>query len=75
MRVEVTATNVDGSASAVSAADGAGRRAAGQHVVAPGAPTGTPREASTLTAAPGTLGHPGAIFAYTWVRCAADATR
>ena len=73
VRVKVTATNVDGSADATSAA---GERVAAPPVntVAPAAPSGTPQEASTLTAVPGTWDTPGASLHYTWLRCPADAT-
>ena len=73
VRVKVTATNVDGSASATSAAT---ERVAAPPVstVAPAAPSGTPRETSTLTAVPGSWDTPGASFTYTWLRCPADAT-
>ena len=73
VRVKVTATNVDGSAGATSAAT---ERVAAPPVntVAPAAPSGTPRELSTLTAAPGTWDTPSASFTYTWLRCPADAT-
>ena len=73
VRVKVTATNVDGTASATSAAT-ARVAAPPVNTVAPAAPSGTPRETSTLTAAPGTWDTPGASFSYTWLRCAADAT-
>ena len=69
MRVVVTAINVDGRRTAVSAPTA---RVAQPPVnlAAPGVPTGTPRQASTLTAVPGTWDDPDTIFAYTWVRCA-----
>ena len=73
VRVKVTATNVDGSASATSPAT-ARIAAPPVNTVAPAAPSGTPKETSTLTAVPGTWDTPGASFTYTWLRCAADAT-
>jgi subtilisin family serine protease len=73
VRVRVTASNVDGSATATSAAT---ERVVAPPVntVAPGAPAGTAKETSTLTALPGTWNTPDAGFSYTWVRCAAAAT-
>ena len=73
VRVKVTATNADGSAGATSTAT---ERVAAPPVntVAPAAPSGTPQEAATLTAVPGTWDTPSATFNYTWLRCAADAT-
>ena len=73
VRVRVTGANVDGSASAYSAA--ADRIAAPPaNTVTPPAPSGTPRESETLTAAPGTWDTPGATISIAWVRCAADGT-
>ena len=73
VRVRVTGANVDGSASAYSAA--ADRIAAPPaNTVTPPAPSGTPRESETLTAASGTWDTPGATISIAWVRCAADGT-
>jgi hypothetical protein len=73
VRVKVTATNIDGSASATSAAT-ARVAAPPVNTVAPTAPSGMAMETSTLTAVPGTWDTPGASFSYTWMRCPADAT-
>jgi subtilisin family serine protease len=69
VRVKVTATNADGSVSATSAAS---ERIAAPPVntTLPAAPSGTPRELSTLTADPGRWDTAGASLSYTWVRCA-----
>ena len=60
VRVKVTATNVDGRRRATSAAT---ERVAAPPVntVAPAAPSGTPRELSTLTADAGTWDTPGVV--------------
>ena len=73
LRVRVTATNADGSASAVSAVTEA-VAAPPANTVAPPAPAGTARETSTLTARPGSWDTPGATFSYSWWRCPAEAT-
>ena len=68
VRVKVAATNVDGRVTATSAAT--------ERVLAPpvntglpAAPSGTPRELSTLTADPGRWDIAGVALSYTWVRC------
>ena len=73
VRVKVTATNVDGSASATSIAT-ARVAAPPVNTMAPAAPSGLAMETSTLTAVPGTWDTPGASFSYTWMRCPADAS-
>ena len=73
VRVKVTATNVDGQATATSAATEL-VAAPPVSTVAPGAPTGTARELSTLTADAGTWDTPGVTLTYVWLRCPADAT-
>ncbi len=74
VRVLVTATNLDGHASASSAATGTVAQPP-QNIVPPPAPTGTLMDTYRLTADPGTWDTPGATFAYAWLRCPADATR
>jgi len=75
MRVRVTATNADGSASAQSAQTSA--VASGASSAAPkntSVPTisGTPKVGQTLTAAPGSWSGNPTSFAYQWQRCDAD---
>ncbi len=72
VRVVVTGTNVDGSASATSAAT-ATVMAPPQNTVAPAAPTGTLMDTYTLTPNNGTWDTPSATFSYTWLRCPASA--
>jgi hypothetical protein len=73
VRVKVTATNVDGAVSATSTTT-ARVAAPPVNTVAAAAPSGTPMQTFTLTAVPGGWDTPGASFAYTWLRCAADGT-
>ncbi|HEX5617208.1 MAG TPA: hypothetical protein VFX51_02240, partial [Solirubrobacteraceae bacterium] len=73
VRVKVTATNVDGSAVATSAAT-ARVAAPPVNTATPVAPLGTAKETSTLTAVPGAWDTPSASFSYTWMRCPGDAT-
>jgi hypothetical protein len=73
LRVRVTATNVDGSGSAVSAATDA-VVAPPVNTVAPAVPSGTAAQGETLTADRGTWDASGAAYSYTWLRCAAGAT-
>ena len=73
VRVKVTATNVDGSASATSAATGTVAQPP-QNLTAPAAPSGTLMDSYTLTPDNGTWDTPGATFSYSWLRCPASAT-
>lgn len=73
VRVKVTAINADGRTS-VTSAPTARIATPPANTVVPVAPTGTTREASTLTAVPGSWDTPGATFTYTWYRCAPAAT-
>jgi hypothetical protein len=72
VRVRVTATNVDGSATATSAPS-ATVLAPPQSTRAPDAPGGTLLDTYTLTADPGGWDAPGASITYTWARCPAGA--
>ena len=73
LRVNVIATNPDGTASATSDATSA---VIGPPKIlsAPNAPSGTLQDASTLTADTGTWNTSGATFTYQWVRCPAAST-
>jgi hypothetical protein len=73
LRVRVTASNVDGSGSAVSAATGA-VVAPPVNTAAPAVPSGTAAQGETLTADRGTWDASDATYAYTWLRCGAGAT-
>ena len=73
VRVLVTASNLDGNASAPSAATGTVLEPP-QNITAPAVPTGTLMDTYRLTVDPGTWDTPGATFTYTWLRCPADAT-
>ena len=70
LRVNVIATNPDGTASATSDATSA---VIGPPKIlsAPNAPSGTLQDASTLTADTGAWNTSGATFTYQWVRCPA----
>jgi hypothetical protein len=70
LRVEVTATNVDGSATAVSAPTDVVTSASAPVNTAPPTTFGTERQGAVLTATPGTwTGSPSPTFAYQWLRC------
>ena len=73
VRVTVSATNVDGTARASSAATATVAQPP-QNTVAPAAPSGTLMDTFTLTADHGTWDTPGAAFTYAWMRCPAAAT-
>ena len=73
VRLLVTASNLDGNASAPSAATGTVLEPP-QNITPPAVPTGTLMDTYRLTAGPGTWDTPGATFTYTWLRCPADAT-
>ena len=73
LRVNVTASNPDGSVSAASDATSA-VIGPPKNLTAPAAPSGTLQDASTLTADPGTWDTPGVSFAFQWLRCPATAT-
>ncbi|MBE2315655.1 S8 family serine peptidase [Solirubrobacter sp. CPCC 204708] len=70
VRVKVTASNEDGRTTAVSAPT-ATIGAPPVNLVAPGAPSGTPRQSATLTAEPGTWDQQNVTFTYSWFRCTA----
>jgi hypothetical protein len=72
LRVIVTATNVDGSASSTSAPTQAVQRPP-VNLLAPAAPTGTLMNGSLLTPDTGTWDNPS-TYAYTWLRCPSTAT-
>jgi hypothetical protein len=73
LRVQVTATNADGSATAVSAASAIVTAPPALSGTVP-APTGTLQDASVLTAVPGTWSPAGATFTYQWLRCPSGAS-
>ncbi len=73
VRVRVTATNVDGSATATSAPSST-VIAPPQSIRTPDAPSGTLLDTYGLTADPGGWDTPGATISYSWARCPAGAT-
>ena len=73
IRVLVSATNIDGSQSAASAASPAITQPP-VNLAAPAAPTGTLLDTYALRADPGSWDTLTASFSYSWMRCPADAT-
>ena len=73
VRVRVTATNVDGSATAASLATTTIAQPPNS-TRPPAAPSGTLMDSYKLTAEPGGWDTPSATFSYSWLRCPASAT-
>jgi len=73
VRVLVTAANIDGSATATSAATATVLNPP-QSTVAPTAPSGTLMDSYTLTAVSGTWNQASLTYAYGWERCPASDT-
>ena len=73
LRVEVTASNTDGSQLAITPASAPVAQPP-LNLDAPAAPTGTLLDSYTLTAENGSWDTPGASFTYVWERCPAQAT-
>lgn len=69
MRVSVTATNADGSASAVSAPTAVVAKGNPPRNVSPPTISGTPKDGQTLTASPGSWSNNPTSFRYRWRRC------
>ena len=73
-RVKVTATNADGSASAVSNATDVIPATTGIANTAVPTVAGTPVVGATLTGTQGTFTGDNLVYTYSWSRCAADGT-